>query len=413
MHPTLFLVPLPAWNVPLAPVFVLVAGVGLALSLFALYRHEREWLRAGGAVTLAGAIAALALRGQSYPLSPLPVHGFGAMLCLSLVVGWILTLGLAERDGLARPLAEACYLVTALAALVGARLLYALANARGLASAWEVFAVRRGGFFAYGGFVGGALGSWLFLRQRGEKFLRWADVAAPSLAAGVFLTRIGCYLFGCDFGKPLGTNAPAWLKALGTFPRWSDSEPAGAGSAAWLEHVRQRGLSPDAWASLPVHPTQLYEALCGLVLLAAAIAVRRQQRFRGEVFFVVAFAYGAARFAIEMLRDDPERGAAGPAWSLRTALLLGASIFAIAFAVGPARSIASVRVRAATRVLAAVAVLGVFIASAHLGTAPVQLSPSQWLALSTAVVLASVWKRFEATPENPEQPIREASAGLE
>src|SRR5260221_581658 len=90
--------------------------------------------------------------------------------------------------------------------------------------------------------------------------LPWADVAVPSLASGLLLTRIGCYLFGCDFGKPLGIGAPAWLKRLGTFPRWPSDLLDGAGSPAWMQHVNERGLSITSRASLPVHPTELYES---------------------------------------------------------------------------------------------------------------------------------------------------------
>ena len=50
------------------------------------------------------------------------------MLGLSLVVGWYLTLGLAERDGLPKETMANCYVVTAIAAVVGSRVLYILTN---------------------------------------------------------------------------------------------------------------------------------------------------------------------------------------------------------------------------------------------------------------------------------------------
>ena len=50
------------------------------------------------------------------------------MLGLSLVVGWYLTLGLAERDGLPKETMANNYVVTAIAAVVGARILYILTN---------------------------------------------------------------------------------------------------------------------------------------------------------------------------------------------------------------------------------------------------------------------------------------------
>jgi phosphatidylglycerol:prolipoprotein diacylglycerol transferase len=124
------------------------------------------------------------------------------------------------------------------------------------------------------------------------------------------LTRIGCYLYGCDFGTPLSPTAPSWLKALGTFPRWHYDQLQIYGSPAFLHHMDRYALDREAAASLPVHPTQLYEAAAGLVLLALVLAVRRRRRFHGQVMLLLAIGYGAARFGFEYVRDDPERGQA-------------------------------------------------------------------------------------------------------
>jgi phosphatidylglycerol:prolipoprotein diacylglycerol transferase len=239
----------------------------------------------------------------------------------------------------------------------------------------------------------------LFLRRHGSRLLPWADAAVPSVALGVAFTRIGCYLFGCDFGKPLPSSAPAWVARLGTFPRWSEESFApGVGSPAWLEHVSHRGLSPDAAASLPVHPTQLYESLAGLVIFGLLLAVRRQQRFRGQVFLTFAFAYGALRFAIESLRDDPERGTFGPLFPAHVYLAVTALAFAVAYAVGPARSIPSGRHRQISRVLAllpAVAVLVWLDPPGASSPALIQLSTSQWIALASAGAAAFAWRRLD------------------
>src|SRR5690349_21437431 len=150
----------------------------------------------------------------------IPIHSYGVMLGLSLVVGWYLTLGLAERDGLPKEIMANNYVVTAVAAVVGSRILYILTNLNEFDSFRAMLDVRKGGLVAYGGFLGGFVGSLFFLRRYKLPLLPWADVAVPSLASGLMITRIGCYLFGCDFGQPLSSTAPAWLQKLGTFPRW-------------------------------------------------------------------------------------------------------------------------------------------------------------------------------------------------
>ncbi len=95
----------------------------------------------------------------------------------------------------------------------------------------------RGGLVAYGGFLGGYIGSWLYLQRHNLRLMPWADVAVPSLASGLLITRIGCYLFGCDFGKRLPDGAPGFLKKLGTFPKWTEGTlDGGLGSPAYAKH---------------------------------------------------------------------------------------------------------------------------------------------------------------------------------
>ena len=57
-------------------------------------------------------------------VSAIPIYSYGVMLGLSLVVGWYLTLSLAEKDGLPRETMANNYVITALAAVISSRLLY-------------------------------------------------------------------------------------------------------------------------------------------------------------------------------------------------------------------------------------------------------------------------------------------------
>jgi phosphatidylglycerol:prolipoprotein diacylglycerol transferase len=395
MHPVLFRLPLPSWTIPLFPALIALGIAGALLALFGWRKRAADLLIIGVAVALGGVLAANSFKGQVYTLTPLPIYSYGAMLCLSIVVGWYLTLGLAEKDGLPRDKMANCYFLTALAALVGARLLYVATNPSEFQSFKDLFALRRGGLVAYGGFLGGFLGSWAYLKSVKIRLLPWADVTAPGLAVGLLITRIGCYLFGCDFGQPLSEGAPGWLKKLGTFPRWNDATLLeGAGSPAWSQHVDQRGLSPDAEFSLPVHPTQLYEALAALVLFGVVVLVRRRQHFRGEAFLALTFGYGFLRFLIEILRDDIERGEFGPFLGMHIIIPAALFLFAAGFAYGPAREIENQKVRRAAQVLSIVPGFVVYFAlrpeSFTLPT-PFQLSTSQWIGLVTAVAAAVAW----------------------
>ena len=143
----------------------------------------------------------------------------------------------------------------------------------------------------------------------------FADIAVPTLASGLMLTRVGCYLYGCDYGRPLREQAPDFLKTAGTFPKWNeDAYPSFAcdqtinGSPAYQHHLSEGLIPEDAVASLAVHPTQIYESLAGIVLFAIAIYLLTHRKFRGQVLVVIGGLYGLWRFFIEYLRDDPERG---------------------------------------------------------------------------------------------------------
>lgn len=407
MHPVLFRLPLPAWTIPLFPALLVLAVLGVLLAIFGQRKRAADLLVIGIVLAAAAGLSAFSYRGQVYTLSPLPIYSYGAMLCVSIVVGWFLTLGLAEKEGLPRDKMANCYFVTALAALAGARLLYVATNPQEFASFKDLFALRRGGLVAYGGFLGGFIGSFLYLRAQKIRLLAWADAAVPSLASGLVITRIGCYLFGCDFGKPLDEGAPGWLKKLGTFPRWAEGTLLeGSGSPAWIQHVNKHGLSPDAEASLPVHPTQLYEMLAGALLLATVFLVKKHQRFRGQVFLAFTLGYGYLRFVIEILRDDVERGELGPFISTHVFLPAALLIFGAAYIYGPSRSFANPRLRYVTDALAVVPPVALYFAlkpASFADSTSTQLSTSQWLGLLTGVAAGVTWYTLdEGARQHPE-----------
>jgi phosphatidylglycerol:prolipoprotein diacylglycerol transferase len=340
-------------------------------------------------------------------LSSIPIHSYGVMLGLSLVVGWYLTLGLAERDKLPKETLANCYVFTALSAVVMSRVLYYVTNPGEFKSFMEIFALWRGGLVAYGGFLGGFLGSVVYLKRQKVPLWPWADVAAPSLASGLMLTRIGCYLFGCDFGKPLPSGAPDWLKKLGTFPHWTEGTlPHGSGSPAWVQHVQHHLLDFDSAASLPVHPTQIYESLVGASLLALLFWVRKNLRFRGQVFLVFTFAYGVLRFLLEMIRDDLERGEFGPHIPEHVVIAGGLLIFAGAYAFFMAPSIEDMTMRKLTQAVAFVPPVVAYLLLRPPSFADqtlVQLSTSQWVAVLTAVPAAVAYGiYFKAAQAHPE-----------
>jgi phosphatidylglycerol:prolipoprotein diacylglycerol transferase len=120
---------------------------------------------------------------------------------------------------------------------------------------------------------------------------------------------MGCLLYGCDFGKPFDG-------------KWSIVFPAG--SPAFNQQRVEGLLPPSALHSLPVHPTQLYESLNGLILLCLVFLVRRYRKFSGEMFVAFTMGYAILRYYVEILRADEQRGNIGP---LSTSQFIGVMTF--------------------------------------------------------------------------------------
>jgi phosphatidylglycerol:prolipoprotein diacylglycerol transferase len=178
-----------------------------------------------------------------------------------------------------------------------------------------VFEIWKGGVVAYGGFLGGFGATVVFCRLHRIALLPWLDCVAPTLCVGLVLTRIGCFLAGCDYGQPW--DGP-----------WAVHFPAG--SIPYREQVLQGLLPAGAAQSLAVHPTQLYESLTGFVLLLVVIAVRRWRTSPGSAFISVVVGYAVLRSAIEVVRGDLGRSYVGM-FSTSQVIALGTFVSAAVF----------------------------------------------------------------------------------
>jgi phosphatidylglycerol:prolipoprotein diacylglycerol transferase len=384
---------------------LLLVGAFVATLIAALGWRSgaRELLAVGGIGAVICGAGALLFRGARYQMAGFPVHSYGVALCVAIAAGLALAIRLARREGLYAASIAQVFLVAAASGLAGARLLYVLTNVGAFESFAAVFALRRGGFAVFGALGAGTLGAWLYCRRRSIRFRVAADVVAPAAVLAVAIGRIGCYLFGCDFGRPLGPWAPGWLKRLGTFPRWT-TEPfsLGTGAPAWMHHVLHRSLPFSSEVSLPVHPTQLYECIGALAIVVGVLLVRRNRRKAGQVAIACLAAYAALRFLLELYRDDPERGLWGPTLPAAWNLAIGAGVFAIALALGPLRSIADPRKRWGAYAIVAVVVPSLY-SMCRVSRVPEfehwKTTAPQWISVLGVIAAAIAWRRLDAGGE--------------
>jgi phosphatidylglycerol:prolipoprotein diacylglycerol transferase len=157
---------------------------------------------------------------------------------------------------------------------------------------FAVFEVWRGGLTFYGGFIFATAFGFYFARRHRMGMWKVADLCAPWIAFGLALTRVGCFLNGCCYGKI--TDVP-----------WAVRFPVG--SPSWVAQRDAHLIAGHAQA-LPVHPTEIYLALLNwLTFVVLYVVIRRRKRFDGEVFAWLLIMKGVFRSFVEIWRDD-DRG---------------------------------------------------------------------------------------------------------
>jgi phosphatidylglycerol:prolipoprotein diacylglycerol transferase len=122
----------------------------------------------------------------------------------------------------------------------------------------------------------------------------------PSVAFGHFLGRLGCFCAGCCWGSVSRAHLP-WLVSFPPESLAYQSFAARPDAAAYLDVLHR--------TTLPLHPTQLYEAFGELALFAALVLwVRPRKRFDGQLLAAWLLAYAVLRTVVELFRGDVERG---------------------------------------------------------------------------------------------------------
>ncbi len=228
------------------------------------------------------------------------IHSYGLMLAVGFYAAWWLGARRARAEGISSDVIGNMVLISILAGVVGARLLWFALHRRPGDSPWVIIEVWKGGLVFYGGLLAAAVADFFYLRKARQDVWRVADVVAPAVAVGQAFGRLGCFLNGCCYG---GTCTDSFRLGV-RFPAFLDEKGAPTGSAVFLDHVARHWVPDDAAASLAVHPTQLYEA-ASLFMIAALITVARPfKRRHGELFALLCILNGVSRFGVELVRRD-------------------------------------------------------------------------------------------------------------
>ena len=217
-------------------------------------------------------------------------------MALGCLVGFFYIRRAARREGFETDKIINLFFWVLISGFVGGRILYILVE-------WEYFLneplrtiFSRGGFDFYGGFIlAFAVGIWQ-IRRKGLNIWRTTDIFAPAVVIAHAISRIGCFLNGCCYGRP--TNS--WLGV--SFPL--DSLAGSVGR--------------------PLIPIQLFSSLSLFIIFAILLTLKPYKKFDGQLFWVYVLLYGVTRSIIEIFRGDPR----GHLWIFSTSQFIGI-IFAI------------------------------------------------------------------------------------
>lgn len=339
MRPILLRIPLDG-SLDLGPLgklpvfgFGLLLGVWLAVGLFLWFRSRRAGVRPplpGDLVTFGligvGIVLAPSIAARFGPNPGIPIFGYGLMMCLGFVSATLLAERRATKVGFPRePIWDLTFLFL-ISGVGGARLFYLVqyhdrvfANCQ-TAGDYLKAAVNLpdGGLVLYGGVIAGAVVFWWFCRSRKLEAWKLGDLIVPSIFLGIAFGRLGCFLYGCCFGDrcelPWSVEFPG--------PRWDNNFE---GSVPFKAQIERGFLPRDSMVSLPIHPTQLYSVVDGVLLCLLTLAYYPIRARDGSVITLALLTYPVTRFFIERLRGD-EMGKLGT--SLTIAQLISLAMLA-------------------------------------------------------------------------------------
>ena len=216
------------------------------------------------------------MRPILFEIGDIAVPSFWAMAFLGFIIAfWVIRADLIRR-GMPIVFAYDMVLYSYIGGWVGARLFL-------IPTGWDYFVkdpfaflLSGSGWVWYGGVIGGAVAVALLCRSRKISLIAAADIAAPALAMGLAIGRIGCQLSGDgDYGVP--TDLP-----------WGMAYPEGVVPT----HER-------------VHPTPIYEMVACFGIFAYLWGRYRPSLRVGDLFGRYLVLSGIVRLLIEFVRRNP------------------------------------------------------------------------------------------------------------
>jgi phosphatidylglycerol:prolipoprotein diacylglycerol transferase len=230
-------------------------------------------------------------------VGPLRVSPHGIGTAVGFLAGARLLMPATRARGVDDEMVHTMLWRALLGALIGARLAYVMNHAGEFDGLGEVLAVWEGGLSLLGGITGGVLAAYPVMRRHRLPFWSLMDAAAPGLALGILIGRVGDIVVGDHLGKP--TDFALGFRCTGAETASPCVAPIGEG----------------------VHMPALYDMINVAVLLGVLLVLRRRRHWEGFLILVFSAWYGMGRVIEDFFRIDVTHGT-GLSGSQWTALIV-------------------------------------------------------------------------------------------
>lgn len=230
---------------------------------------------------------------ELFRVGPIAISPFGVLLVAAFLAAyWQLSRGLRQLDLGDADAAASLVVAGGLGGILGAKVYYAILHGD------PKLLLERYGLVWYGGLIVGAAAVIWTMRRRRLPVWGTLDAAAPAMALGYAIGRVGCFLVGDDYGRP--TELPWGVAFENGLPPTT---------AYYLRTEFGVAIPADVPGAtlMTVHPTQLYETAAALVIWILGVRLLGGRRRAGDVAIPVLALLAVERFLVEFLRAKDDR----------------------------------------------------------------------------------------------------------
>jgi len=234
----------------------------------------------------------------AFTIGSLQIRWYGIMVAVAVISMLIIVPRQAKRLGIKRDLYSLALWCIA-GGFIGGRLAYIIYD-------WEHFVANPRDIIGFAGLaqngmiVGVIVAALIYMgvtRMRFSELLSLGDAAAIGTPLALAIGRIGCTINGCCYGIP-APDLP-----------WA------------VVYTNPNSLAP---LNTPIHPTQIYHLLWGLIVFAIVWQLRGKFKPEGGLLFFCLCIFTTGDLSLRFLRDEEP-----VLWGLRAAQLVDLAILVI------------------------------------------------------------------------------------